>query len=509
MGQGASKAAKLAAENARESLTKQREVLNRVSPGGPFGYTGGKAAPDAVASTAQGSDSASAPDVSTFALADKPNRQVQSRLASYAPENVPKKDGQAAPPARKLEKVSPVEPMEMLFVKGKGVSSSPPVPAPTALSSAPVLSSTRHAAESTSAQLPEQEERITDTVPRDAEAAAVQREALASLIAGQGGEGLEGGGGGEASAATGQQTVAVQRLMASGPVPVDSSKLHEKNAETVSNLTDLSFRPTGDSVIQALPATSTDPGMRQLAVWTAMQANPDLLDTPAALARSSTAVAALGVLQLARGNTAAAPPGTVLKSGPVPPALPPPQPQEQAQSQAQQQSDALLVIERTADSLVPVGKTLDDVLIAIDPSLPAYAALQDVVAWGPRPPESSVYDQLIISERDDDLLLERAEVFELFARIRADPLYWTPDRLSQFYGTHRAWVEALVESVSPPLLTVHEGEAYGVYDIRPLEDVDVPVKSYRELWAEAEEHGLGREEGTPAQTGEEQGRRMQ
>jgi hypothetical protein len=132
------------------------------------------------------------------------------------------------------------------------------------------------------------------------------------------------------------------------------------------------------------------------------------------------------------------------------------------------ESTALAVIEETAEALIPLGRTLDGMLLALE----APGAL--VESWGPRPAEGSVYDQLVLSKEGPgkSLLLDRGELFELFARARADPAYWTPEALASFYGTRADWVAALLDSVSPPIFAAVDGDAYGVYDIRLPEDMD-------------------------------------
>jgi hypothetical protein len=141
-----------------------------------------------------------------------------------------------------------------------------------------------------------------------------------------------------------------------------------------------------------------------------------------------------------------------------------------------------------------------------------------VAAWGPRPAEGSPFDQLLLQTPDEDFMLDHTEVFELFARHKADPAYWTAERLAAKYETsecrrgaaraprsrhlppgalhHRhatpppsrlhnapvaetAWVEVLLEYVSPPVYCHVDGEPYGVYAIRPTTDLEAPETSSR------------------------------
>lgn len=108
-----------------------------------------------------------------------------------------------------------------------------------------------------------------------------------------------------------------------------------------------------------------------------------------------------------------------------------------------------------ASALVPAaGVTIDSLLLHRPP--PA-----GVVAWGPRPAENSPYDQLVLHNPDEEFMLSRNELFELFARHRADPVVWTPARLAELYETKTAWVEALLESAAPPVVCTVDGDIYG------------------------------------------------
>ena len=125
----------------------------------------------------------------------------------------------------------------------------------------------------------------------------------------------------------------------------------------------------------------------------------------------------------------------------------------------------MVVLTARFDALVPASQSLDGLLLA---DVGAAGRGGGVVEWGPRPPETSPYDQLLLHCADDEFALERGEVFELFARVRADPVYWTAARLAERYGTKEEWVAVLLETVTPPVLAVVDGSSYGVAAIRPV-----------------------------------------
>ena len=122
-----------------------------------------------------------------------------------------------------------------------------------------------------------------------------------------------------------------------------------------------------------------------------------------------------------------------------------------------------------ADALVPAGRALDEMLLAHDPTRGGTAAL---APWGPRPCESGPFDQLVLSPADDAFALERGELFELFARHRADPAHWTAARLAAHYACKKEWVEVLLEFVAPPVYARVDGDVYGVREIRSVEDFE-------------------------------------
>jgi hypothetical protein len=148
-----------------------------------------------------------------------------------------------------------------------------------------------------------------------------------------------------------------------------------------------------------------------------------------------------------------------------------------------------LVPVEAVDSLVPVSQTVDSLLLQRPP--PA-----GVAAWGPRPSENSPYDQLVLHNSEEEFQLDRLELFELHARHRADPGYWTPARLADLYRTKVEWIDVLLNSTSPPVLCTVDGDIYGeiqqalviasalglymcdrsitgVYDVRPFDDLQL------------------------------------
>ena len=113
-----------------------------------------------------------------------------------------------------------------------------------------------------------------------------------------------------------------------------------------------------------------------------------------------------------------------------------------------------LILLEQATALVPINSTIDELLLQRPP--PA-----GVVAWGPRPAENSPYDQLVLHNPDEEFMLSRVELVELFARHRSDARVWTPARLAELYNTKPEWIEALIESASPPVICTVDGDLYG------------------------------------------------
>lgn len=82
-----------------------------------------------------------------------------------------------------------------------------------------------------------------------------------------------------------------------------------------------------------------------------------------------------------------------------------------------------------------------------------------------RPPELGPGDQLILNAISDEEQLTMAQIFELFARNREDPEYWTAARLADEYFTREEWVTALLQYMMPPTFVKFEGDFYGVYEV--------------------------------------------
>jgi hypothetical protein len=181
--------------------------------------------------------------------------------------------------------------------------------------------------------------------------------------------------------------------------------------------------------------------------------NPRLLDTGEVIARSNTQLIA------AQMSVGLLPHGTVMIDGSSHPAAAVRGAERKNVKDANGPSDALIPVEQ-ANALVPSSQTVDGLLLQRAP--PA-----GVAAWGPRPAENSPYDQLVLHNPDEEFMLDRVALFELFARHRANPEYWTAPRLAALYGTKAEWVEVVLESAAPPVLCTVDGELYGTKDRRP------------------------------------------
>jgi len=303
-------------------------------------------------------------------------------------------------------------------------------------------------------------------------------------------------------------SVSVRRILSSGPGAADAAareRLHAKSELTVRNL---EAAPGRAGAVRA--RADDGAGSRSFAVWEAMQVNPRLLDTPSALAQSSTAVAALRSLQLTggapsdaeaariaardaprllaagggaeggdagerrdRGAEAGAGAEAEAEAGVAAAAASPAAGSEAAAREAAAATGALLALAplsvAQASALVPSGRALDAMLLAHDPTRGGTVAL---APWGPRPSESGPFDQLVLRPAEDALALERNELFELFARHRADPRTWTAARLAAHYACREDWVEVLLEFVAPPVYARVDGDVYGVREIRSIEEFE-------------------------------------
>jgi hypothetical protein len=247
--------------------------------------------------------------------------------------------------------------------------------------------------------------------------------------------------------------------------------------------------------IQSAPDYDS-PGARSFAIYEAMQLNPKILDTSAAIASSPAlliaAQMAAGIippsaqgdrfLSLPAGTTKEDVDGGILIPGGVR-AI---KQLEDEQSRRKLLSDGkreeegkkkedsaddifsslVAVDDSSIDALVPAEKGIDQLLLAKEPEIP-----KGMTKWGPRPPDASAYDQLILHPEEEEFALERGEVFELYARHKADPDYWTAERLADKYDTKPEWVEVLLNYASPPLFVQVDGDAYGVVAIKSYADM--------------------------------------
>ena len=261
-----------------------------------------------------------------------------------------------------------------------------------------------------------------------------------------------------ASRAGGDEFVSVQRVRASAPaVSADTAAvLHEKSAATVAAVE--SFE--GSIELARADTSAFD-------AWAAWQDDPALGDTPSALAISSTARAGLAVLSL--GTDIFPPPlGTITDA-----------PKDAAAAGADAASslailspaNALAVLDELrggsgGGQLVTAGSRLDALLLADRDA----AKRGSVREWGQRPAEASPFDQLMLRPADSASALDRTQIFELFARARADPGYWTSARLAERFNTKQDWVEALLELTAPPIIVNVDGKTYGVYGVRRIND---------------------------------------
>jgi hypothetical protein len=272
--------------------------------------------------------------------------------------------------------------------------------------------------------------------------------------------------------------VCVTRLMRSGPPVAGGAALHARDPAHVTNALSL------DGTVAQSPLMGATQN-ESLALYEDMQRNPALLDTPAALSRSSTAQAALRVLLHARGGPT--PPGALLGGGGAPPpqqlllagVSPPQLPQPVAGGAPRLEPPAPFsapataarpvpapLDEDAAGTLVAASESLADVLLL--ERMPA--SLRGIVAWGPPPAQATAYDQLLKNVSDDKFMLRRGALFELFARRRANPALWTPERLAEHFQTRVEFVEVLLEVAAPPVFAQVDGVPYGVFEVRALDD---------------------------------------
>lgn len=247
------------------------------------------------------------------------------------------------------------------------------------------------------------------------------------------------------SSGAGGEAVSVRKLISSSPAGMYTAEqrdaLHAKDEKAVRNVVSLEGSITERQGDEA--------GQAALAVWDAMQLNPKLLDSAEALQRSAgqmlLAQMALGYIPPeARGDLTTpaqieearrkAPPQLMLGAGGA-------DGSSLTAGGGGQQEDGLVPLAERIDSLVPAGKSLDELIL--QQPVPS-----GVAAWGSRPVEGSPYDQLILHDPDEPAMLDRNELFEMFARHRSDPDYWTHERLAAHYDTSEWLITVARLSVS-------------------------------------------------------------
>lgn len=253
--------------------------------------------------------------------------------------------------------------------------------------------------------------------------------------------------------------IAIQKIISSGPglSSEEAEKLHAMDPQMIENV--MIF----DEGVQSAPERNE--GTRSLELWKMLQANPELLNTPMAIAQSSTAMAALETLAMnhdlkqitganAKENQQLLPASTVDTTTA---SLPEDETQENSSSTQQHgqvisladlaeneeeqyalttvpstlhpgQTTSLATVEKVMAAVIPAGATLEDALLLDDTP-------KNVKEWGPRPPEATAYDQLMLNVPDDEFLIDRGTLFEMYARNRANPAYWTSEQLASYYGT--------------------------------------------------------------------------
>jgi hypothetical protein len=182
-----------------------------------------------------------------------------------------------------------------------------------------------------------------------------------------------------------------------------AAALHERNPATVANVDALAEREGLE--LESGPDRHSA-GAVSFQIYEAMQLNPRLLDTAAALASSPAQLIAAqmagGAVPLsARGEVLLLPAGSTsddlatqagsdvtsggsdADAGAGGAAA--------AGAGAARRSDSLVVRAAAAEALVPAHATVDQLLLATEPQIPS-----GMTAWAPRPPDASAYDQLIL-----------------------------------------------------------------------------------------------------------------
>ena len=94
-----------------------------------------------------------------------------------------------------------------------------------------------------------------------------------------------------------------------------------------------------------------------------------------------------------------------------------------------------------------------------------------------RPAETGPGDQLMLNGVDADDQVSMADIFEMFAKHRLDPEYWTYTRLAEHFLTREDWVRALLQyNMAPTFVKVRRQQCAG-QAARPLAWRDPPEGS--------------------------------
>ncbi|KAA0161129.1 hypothetical protein FNF27_02858 [Cafeteria roenbergensis] len=238
--------------------------------------------------------------------------------------------------------------------------------------------------------------------------------------------------GNEASQASrrlgGQAAAGAARVRApirAGPTVAELGKEAVKPATIVkadaAHKKDPKFSGTVEEAGRGVSMEFAEYGQKQLAIFARLHANPALLDG-AEGAKHSSQIAALQEAQLALP-----PPEHALgKEGQLVPAEP----------------KYGLLPSKGMNRRVPHGEI-----------------------FPMRPAETGPGDQLMLNGVDADDQVSMADIFEMFAKHRLDPEYWTYTRLAEHFLTREDWVRALLQYNMAPTFVKFEGDFYGVYDV--------------------------------------------
>lgn len=65
-------------------------------------------------------------------------------------------------------------------------------------------------------------------------------------------------------------------------------------------------------------------------------------------------------------------------------------------------------------------------------------------------------------------MLDKNQLFEIYAKHRSDPDKFTPRALAELYETEEAWVRTILQYTLAPTFVEFEASVYGVYEVRDL-----------------------------------------